>query len=273
MPKIRSISPRPPRVRTSPPSPWGASDIVNGSVPTCCMRENISLSFGGVHAVAGVDITVHEREIYAIIGPNGAGKTSFFNALSGYFFPDAGSVTFQGQDITRAPNYKRVQLGMSRTFQTPSVFPELTVEENLLVGVHSQMSIAGRVRVLGKSQRAAVDESRRRVAGVRQSPASQASQVASLSHGSQRFVEIATCLSVAGTDLARRTDGRLGGSRHRARDGSRARFARASRSHGRVRGTQHAVRLGARAHGDGDEPGTVLKGGPTAEVLSDTRRA
>jgi branched-chain amino acid transport system ATP-binding protein len=91
------------------------------------------LSFGGVHAVAGVDITVHEREIYAIIGPNGAGQTSFFNALSGYFLSwTPGSVTFRGErHHAHAPNYKRVQLGMSRTFQTPSVFPELTVEENL----------------------------------------------------------------------------------------------------------------------------------------------
>ncbi len=159
--------------------------------------ENVSLSFGGVHAVVGVDLTIHEREIFAIIGPNGAGKTSFFNALSGYFFPDEGRVTFRGQDITRMPNHARVALGMSRTFQTPSVFPELTVEENILVGVHSQMSLAGRVRVLGKSQRASVDERVDELLGFVNLERYKHRQVSVLSHGSQRLVEIATCLSIS----------------------------------------------------------------------------
>jgi branched-chain amino acid transport system ATP-binding protein len=159
--------------------------------------ENVSLSFGGVHAVAGVDITVHEREIYAIIGPNGAGKTSFFNALSGYFYPDAGRVSFRGEEITRIPNYARVRLGMSRTFQTPSVFPELTVEENVLVGVHSQMSLAGRARVLGKSLRARVDERVDELLGFVNLQRVKNRQVAALSHGSQRLCEIAMCLSAS----------------------------------------------------------------------------
>jgi branched-chain amino acid transport system ATP-binding protein len=159
--------------------------------------ENVSLSFGGVHAVAGVDIAVHEREIYAIIGPNGAGKTSFFNALSGYFYPDAGRVMFRDEEITRMPNYARVRLGMSRTFQTPSIFPELTVEENVLVGVHSQMALAGRATVLGKAQRAAVGARVDELLGFVNLQRLKDRQVANLSHGSQRLVEIATCLSVS----------------------------------------------------------------------------
>ena len=105
--------------------------------------EKVSLSFGGVHAVVEVDIDVHEREIYAIIGPNGAGKTSFFNALSGFYYPDAGRVWFKDDEITRMPNYSRIARGMSRTFQTPSIFPELTVYENVVLGVHSKLDIAG----------------------------------------------------------------------------------------------------------------------------------
>ena len=159
--------------------------------------EDISLSFGGVHAVAGVDITVNERDIYAIIGPNGAGKTSFFNALSGYFFPDSGRVSFRGEDITRAPNYARVQLGMSRTFQTPSIFPELTVEENVKIGVQSHMGLAGRFQLLGKSLRASVDERVDELLGFVNLGAAKHRQVAVLSHGSQRLVEIATSLSVS----------------------------------------------------------------------------
>src|SRR5579872_2370288 len=162
---------------------------------TMLRAEKVSLSFGGVHAVVEVDIEVHEREIYAIIGPNGAGKTSFFNALTGYFFPDSGRVDFLGSDITRMPNYDRIARGMSRTFQTPSIFPELTVYENVVLGVHSRLAIAGSLRGLGarkKEADARVDE----LLGFVNLQRWKDTHVASLSHGSQRLVEIAACLSV-----------------------------------------------------------------------------
>ncbi|HEY1729740.1 MAG TPA: ABC transporter ATP-binding protein [Candidatus Baltobacteraceae bacterium] len=162
---------------------------------TMLHAEKVSLSFGGVHAVVEVDIDVHEREIYAIIGPNGAGKTSFFNALTGFFFPEAGRVSFLGEDITRKPNYERIARGMSRTFQTPSIFPELTVYENVALGVHSRMGIAGSLRGLGarkKETDVRVDE----LLGFVNLQRWKETQVASLSHGSQRLVEIAACLSV-----------------------------------------------------------------------------
>jgi len=165
----------------------------NGNV--MLRAEKVSLSFGGVHAVVEVDIDVHEREIFAIIGPNGAGKTSFFNALTGYFFPDAGRVWFLGDEITRMPNYERIARGMSRTFQTPSIFPELTVYENVVLGVHSKMAVAGSLSGLGSRRKQAdarVDE----LLGFVNLQRWKDTQVASLSHGSQRLVEIAACLSV-----------------------------------------------------------------------------
>jgi branched-chain amino acid transport system ATP-binding protein len=232
--------------------------------------ENISLSFGGVHAVAGVDITVHEREIYAIIGPNGAGKTSFFNALSGYFYPDSGSVTFRGQDITRAPNYERVQLGMSRTFQTPSIFPELTVEENLLVGVHSQMSLAERVRVLGKSLRASVDERVDELLGFVNLQRVKQRQVAALSHGSQRLVEIAACLSVSPALilLDEPTAGLAQADTARVMDVVRDLHARLGLTVVFVEHNMRFVSALAQTVMVMNR-GTVLKGGTPAEVLSD----
>ncbi|MGH7715377.1 MAG: ABC transporter ATP-binding protein [Vulcanimicrobiaceae bacterium] len=157
--------------------------------------EKVSLSFGGVHAVVEVDIDVHEREIYAIIGPNGAGKTSFFNALTGYYFPDEGRVTFLGQEITRTANYQRIARGMSRTFQTPSIFPELTVYENVVLGVHSKMAVAGSLRGLGARKKDA-DARVHELLGFVNLQRWKDTQVASLSHGSQRLVEIAACLSV-----------------------------------------------------------------------------
>jgi branched-chain amino acid transport system ATP-binding protein len=169
------------------------SDAGHGSV--ILRAEKVSLSFGGVHAVVEVDIDVHEREIFAIIGPNGAGKTSFFNALTGFFFPDSGHVTFLDRDITRTPNYERIGRGMSRTFQTPSIFPELTVYQNVVLGVHSKMAIAGSLRGLG-GRKKQVDMRVDELLGFVNMQRWKDTQVASLSHGSQRLVEIAACLSV-----------------------------------------------------------------------------
>src|ERR1700682_3350581 len=87
--------------------------------------------FGGVRAVDDVSIEVREGTIHALIGPNGAGKTTFFNAVSGFAIPERGRVAFKGREITKSPSWKRVVMGMGRTFQTPSLFPELTVDENV----------------------------------------------------------------------------------------------------------------------------------------------
>jgi branched-chain amino acid transport system ATP-binding protein len=103
---------------------------------------NVSKSFGGVQAVNDVSIAVEQGTIHAVIGPNGAGKTTFFNVLSGFYFPDQGVVRFNGIDVTRLMNWRRIKLGMSRTFQTPSIFPDLSVAENLRVGVAAKAGMA-----------------------------------------------------------------------------------------------------------------------------------
>ena len=166
----------------------------NGSI---LRSEKVSLSFGGVHAVVEVDIDVHAREIHAIIGPNGAGKTSFFNALTGFYYPDAGRVWFLGEEITRLPNYTRIARGMSRTFQTPSIFPELTVYENVVLGVHSKLAIAGSLRGLSRGHRQEAETRVDELLGFVNLQRWKNTQVASLSHGSQRLVEIAASLSVS----------------------------------------------------------------------------
>lgn len=170
-----------------------------GDRATMLRAEKVSLSFGGVHAVAEVDIDVHEREIVAIIGPNGAGKTSFFNALTGYYLPDAGKVWFKGEEITRLPNYARIARGMSRTFQTPSIFPELTVYENVVLGVHSKMAKHGTLRGLSRDERNAANARVDELLGFVNLRRWKEAQVSALSHGSQRLVEIAACLSVSPT--------------------------------------------------------------------------
>lgn len=91
--------------------------------------------FGGLPALNGVSFSVRRGEILAIIGPNGAGKTTLFNVISGVFQPTKGKVIFEGKDITRLPPYKRAKLGIARTFQIPRPFAEMTVLDNVVVGM------------------------------------------------------------------------------------------------------------------------------------------
>jgi branched-chain amino acid transport system ATP-binding protein len=97
--------------------------------------RGVSKHFGRLVAVNGVSLTVEPGELRAVIGPNGAGKTTFFNLISGFFPPTSGSIVFDGEDITRLSEHKRVELGMARTFQITEIFPELTARENVRVAV------------------------------------------------------------------------------------------------------------------------------------------
>jgi|SRR5579872_1169370 len=158
--------------------------------------KGVSKHFGGVVAVNNVSVTVEKGSIYAVIGPNGAGKTTFFNTLSGFYIPDGGQVIYRGRDITTMPNWQRIQLGMSRTFQTPSIFPELSVYDNLLIGVQSQKKLAFRLRLPSASRQREIDSKIDELLGFVNLRHLKDRPVAELSHGSQRLCEIAMSLSV-----------------------------------------------------------------------------
>lgn len=98
--------------------------------------HNITVRFGGLTAVDGLNVEVREHEIVGLIGPNGAGKTTSFNAISGLNEPSAGTIRLFGKDATKLPVHVRAQLGVGRTFQLIQLFPQLTVFENLLVATH-----------------------------------------------------------------------------------------------------------------------------------------
>lgn len=98
--------------------------------------EGISLRFGGVKALSGVNISVRPSEILAIIGPNGAGKSCTLNCMNGFYHPQKGKISYQNQDITNEKPYKIAALGIARTFQGIQLFPGLSVIENLLTGRH-----------------------------------------------------------------------------------------------------------------------------------------
>jgi len=98
--------------------------------------QGLSKSFGGVHAVQDVSISVPEKSIFALIGPNGAGKSTLLNLLSGIYQPDAGSLHLEERTLIGVPAYQRVRLGIARTFQKIRLFKQLTLLENVRAGFH-----------------------------------------------------------------------------------------------------------------------------------------
>ena len=154
----------------------------------------LSRSFGALRAVADVELSVEPGELRAIIGPNGAGKTSFFHLLSGVLRPTAGQVFFRGEEITALSAPARCRRGISRTFQITSIFPELSVLENVRMAI--QLKARGSFRLLGGRALVAATESEARasleflgLAGRADLPAE------TLPHGDQRLLEIAMALA------------------------------------------------------------------------------
>ena len=106
----------------------------NGGEPVLELRA-LSKSFGGLRAVRDVTLKIMPGERQAIIGPNGAGKTTLFNLITGIFPATSGQVVLFGQDVTKWPSHRRTALGMARTFQITSLFPKLTVLDNVLLAI------------------------------------------------------------------------------------------------------------------------------------------
>ena len=97
--------------------------------------QDLSKTFGGLSAVKNLSFCVSEGETVGLIGPNGAGKTTIFNLIMNEFRPDSGEIFFKGEAISRYPTHERVKLGIARTYQVPRPFSEMTVGENIRVGL------------------------------------------------------------------------------------------------------------------------------------------
>jgi len=100
--------------------------------------SNLGKDFGGIVALQGVNFSVNSNYIKAIIGPNGAGKTTIFNIISGVYPPTSGGVWFKGERIDNLSPHIIAKKGISRTFQNVQVFPNMSVLENVMVGLHPQ---------------------------------------------------------------------------------------------------------------------------------------
>ena len=100
--------------------------------------DNIHKSFGGLKALSDVNLHVEEGTTHAIIGPNGAGKSTLLNVCVGRLKPDTGHVTFDGQELTGKQPHEIAQIGVARVFQTPEIFPEMTLLENVMLPAFSK---------------------------------------------------------------------------------------------------------------------------------------
>jgi branched-chain amino acid transport system ATP-binding protein len=156
--------------------------------------EHLGLDIGGASIVADVSLEVREGEFLGIIGPNGAGKTSLFNLLTGLYRPTRGRVELDGHDITHAPPYRRTQAGLGRTFQTSSVFPLLSVLENVRLAAEAHLGGTMRIwrRANGVSE--AVVRARHALARVGLA-ARERGPAGALGYGDKRKLELAIVLA------------------------------------------------------------------------------
>ena len=157
--------------------------------------DRISRHFGKLKAVNEISFEMATGELRAVIGPNGAGKTTFFNLISGLHAPTSGRVWFAGRDITNLPIVKRVALGIVRTFQITEIFPELTVFENVRMGVETAARLNA-MPFVSRRTRAAIDRRVSELIEVVELGSKRASLVGELAHGDQRVVEVAIALSL-----------------------------------------------------------------------------
>ena len=156
--------------------------------------SGLGLDIGGATIVADVGLEVRQGELLGIIGPNGAGKTTLFNLLSGLHRPTTGRILLDGEEITGLPPYRRTQRGLGRTFQISSVFPFLSVLEN--VRLAAEASIGGALRIWRRAGgvREALDRAAwalERVGLAALSPR----LAGSLAHGDKRKLELAMLLA------------------------------------------------------------------------------
>ena len=111
---------------------------VNIMADTILRASNITQRFGGLVALNDVSMHVEKGEIVGVIGPNGAGKTTLFNCITGMYIPTEGKVELAGQDITKWKPHQILRAGFARTFQNIRLFPKMTVQDNVIVGMHAR---------------------------------------------------------------------------------------------------------------------------------------
>jgi branched-chain amino acid transport system ATP-binding protein len=165
------------------------------TAPPLLRMDNVSRHFGTLKAVDGVSFEMRAGALHAVIGPNGAGKTTFFNLISGLLPPTSGEVVFDGKTITQEAIVHRVARGIVRTFQITEIMPDLSVQENIRVGVETAERLNAKPWI-SSSVRAAVNRRVEELIEIVNLNGKTNRIVGELAHGDQRVVEIAVALSL-----------------------------------------------------------------------------
>jgi branched-chain amino acid transport system ATP-binding protein len=173
----------------SPPRPVNGRDEPDAMVLEV---DNVVRHYGGVTAVDGVSLRLGRQERLAVIGPNGAGKTTLFKLIAGEVSTDAGTVRFDGRNVTRWSARRRARLGIARTFQVSNLFPTLTVWEN--VRLAAQAGQASRWKFWPEVRKGGALTETDRTIDELMLASRRDSRVDSLSHGERRQLEIAMAL-------------------------------------------------------------------------------
>ncbi len=174
----------------------GAGRTRSGHRPVPALAvEELTWRVGGRAIVDEIGFAAAPGELLAVIGPNGAGKTSLFNLISGLTRPDSGRVLLGGTDVTRLPTHRRVRHGLGRTFQTSSVFPGMTVEQNAQLA--AQAALAGPLGCLAVWRRIGRPACERAAEALERTRLAHraSARAGSLSHGEKRKLELAILLA------------------------------------------------------------------------------
>ncbi|WP_282094831.1 ABC transporter ATP-binding protein [Epibacterium ulvae] len=158
--------------------------------------KNVGKRFGGLQALSEVNLSVKENTVHAIIGPNGAGKSTLLNCLVGKLMPDSGSVMFDGHSVLGRAPYEINQMGISRVFQTPEIFGDLTVLENMMIPCFAKRDGAFTLNALPgvQKQKDILQKAEQMLEEMRMSD-KRHMHAAALSRGDKRRLEIGMCLS------------------------------------------------------------------------------
>jgi branched-chain amino acid transport system ATP-binding protein len=172
----------------------GGADVAPDHLcPPAVATSALGLVIGGVHIVDDIDLSVVRGEMLGVIGPNGAGKTTLFNLLSGLRRPTSGRVWLAGRDVTGLSAPQRARAGLGRTFQTSSVFPALSVLENVRLAVQANRRGALSIVRRPRHDDEATEFARARLADVGLEPRA-GTCAGQLAHGDKRKLEIAMLL-------------------------------------------------------------------------------
>ena len=158
--------------------------------------KGVNKRFGGLQALGDVNLSVKENSVHAIIGPNGAGKSTLLNCLVGKLIPDTGSVMFNGQSVLGRKPYEINQMGISRVFQTPEIFGDLSVLENMMIPIFAKRDGAFRMHAIQDmmSDKEVVEYAKHMLEEMNMAEKHHM-HAASMSRGDKRRLEIGMCLA------------------------------------------------------------------------------